>query len=92
MRVVAIFNVGRADIPDILHFDPNITLTTKTRAKHMGKELPTTKKAKKNPNTCEVDSRFEPGYARYYGPWTDFRSSRRNYQLCDVRLAPVLVV
>ena len=43
-------NFQRGQIPDILHFDPNITLTTKTRAKHMGKELPTTiKKAKKKP-------------------------------------------
>ena len=42
-------NFQRGQIPNILHFDPNITLTTKTRAKNTGKELSTTTKAKKKP-------------------------------------------
>ena len=40
-------NFQRGQIPNILHFDPYTTLTTKTRAKNMGNELSTTKKAKK---------------------------------------------
>ena len=32
-------NFQRGQIPNILHFDPNITLTTKTRANNMGKEF-----------------------------------------------------
>ena len=40
-------NFQRGQLPNILHFDPNITLTTKTRANNMGEELSTTKKRKK---------------------------------------------
>ena len=54
VRPVATFNVGR--FLNLLHFDPNITLTTKTRAKNMGNELSTTKKAKKKPARWTRDS------------------------------------